>query len=88
MRFDEVLRTFSEFFEREGIRYSLAGGLALLAWGHARTTNDVDFVVELANAERVQKFAESFGMKRRTPLPVFRTIAIRGMRSGTSISFT
>jgi hypothetical protein len=61
MRFDEVLRTFSEFFEREGIRYSLAGGLALLAWGHARTTNDVDFVVELANAQRVQTFAESLG---------------------------
>jgi hypothetical protein len=61
MRFDEVLRTFSEFFEREGIRYSLAGGLALLAWGHARTTNDVDFVVELTNAGRVQTFAESLG---------------------------
>jgi|SRR5207237_1411701 len=61
MRFDDVLRTFSEFFEREGIRYSLAGGLALLAWGHSRTTNDVDFVVDLSNAARVQTFAESLG---------------------------
>jgi hypothetical protein len=61
MRFDAVLRTFSEFFEEEGIRYALAGGLALLAWGHARTTNDVDFVVDGSNAARVQAFAESQG---------------------------
>jgi len=30
MQFDEVLRTFAEFFEREGIRYAVAGGLAIL----------------------------------------------------------
>jgi hypothetical protein len=33
----------------------------VLAWGHARTTNDVDFAIDLSNAQRVQAFAESLG---------------------------
>ena len=61
MQFDEVLRTFSAFFEREGIRYALAGGLALVAWGHTRPTFDADFVVDGSNGERVRAFAESLG---------------------------
>jgi hypothetical protein len=48
MQFDEVLRTWKDFFEREGIRYALIGGLAMRAWGSGRTTEDVDFVVEIA----------------------------------------
>lgn len=59
MDFDEVLRTFAAFFEREGIRHALIGGLALRAWGHVRATQDVDFVVEQTAKERVIAFAES-----------------------------
>src|SRR5262249_46708902 len=33
MQFDEVLRTFGEFFEREKIPYAVIGGLAMQAWG-------------------------------------------------------
>ena len=61
MRFDEVLRTFSEFFEREGVRYVLAGGIAIRAWGHTRPTQDTDFVVSGSDQERVIFFAESLG---------------------------
>jgi len=61
MRFDAVLRTFSELFEREGIRYALAGGLAVVAWGSTRGTNDADFVVDGTNGPRVRSFAESLG---------------------------
>lgn len=61
MQFDAVLRTFSEFFEREGIRFALAGGLAVVAWGHTRSTNDADFVVGRDDGPRVRAFAESLG---------------------------
>lgn len=61
MRFDEVLRTFSEFFEREGVRYALAGGIAIRAWGHSRPTQDTDFVVRGSDQDRVIAFAESLG---------------------------
>jgi hypothetical protein len=61
MQFDEVLRTFAEFFEKEGIRYAVAGGLAVHAWGLSRTTRDIDFVVEGRERERVLAFARARG---------------------------
>lgn len=63
MQFDEVLRTFAGFFEREGIRYAIAGGLAIHAWGHSRTTQDIDFAVEGREQEKVIAFAESIGYR-------------------------
>jgi hypothetical protein len=57
MQFDEVLRTWKEFFEREGVRYAVIGGLAVYAWGGTRPTKDVDFAVELAERDRVIAFA-------------------------------
>jgi len=61
MRFDEVLRTFAVAFDREGIRYAIAGGLAIHAWGRSRSTQDIDFVVDGAERLRVIAVAESLG---------------------------
>jgi hypothetical protein len=61
MQFDAVLRSFSEFFEREGIRYCVIGGLAMQAWGHARFTKDLDIAVSRSEQTRVLAFAESLG---------------------------
>lgn len=63
MRFDEVLRTFISYFERESVEYALAGGLAIVAWGHTRLTHDVDFVVNGSDSDRVIAFAESIGYR-------------------------
>lgn len=63
MKFDEVLRTFSEFFEREGIRYALAGGLAIHAWGHSRFTHDIDFAIDGVHRQRALAFTESIGYR-------------------------
>ena len=63
MQFDEVLRTWKEFFEREGVRYALIGGLAMSAWGSSRSTDDVDFVVEAAAQPLVLEFAEAQGFE-------------------------
>ncbi|MBV9495317.1 MAG: hypothetical protein JOZ54_13800 [Acidobacteria bacterium] len=61
MRFDEVLRTFQQFFEREGVRYALIGGLAMQAWGRSRMTKDVDIAVDRSSQDRVVAFAEGLG---------------------------
>jgi hypothetical protein len=61
MQFDEVLRTFSAFFEREGVRYALIGGLAMQAWGRSRMTKDVDIAVDRSSQQRVVAFAETLG---------------------------
>jgi hypothetical protein len=61
MQFEEVLRTWSAWFEHEGIQYAVAGGNALRAFGHQRATYDVDFVISGADRRRVIAFAESLG---------------------------
>lgn len=61
MQFDEVLRTWKEFFERQELRYTLIGGMAMKAWGRVRLTKDIDFAVDRANQARVVTFAESLG---------------------------
>lgn len=61
MRFDEVLKTFASFFDRDGIRWAVAGGLAMHAWGYSRSTNDIDFIIDGSARGRVIAFAESLG---------------------------
>ncbi|HYC60938.1 MAG TPA: nucleotidyl transferase AbiEii/AbiGii toxin family protein [Thermoanaerobaculia bacterium] len=61
MQFEEVLRTFTEWFEREGIRFAIAGGLAIHAWGRSRTTQDIDFAIDGTARDRAIAFAESIG---------------------------
>ncbi len=61
MQFDKVLRIWSDFFERESIRYVLVGGLAMHAWGRSRLTKDIDFGVEGAARSRTIAHAEALG---------------------------
>jgi len=61
MQFDEVLRTWKEFFESAEIRYVLIDGLAVNAWGRVRLTKDVDFAIDRSNQQRVVAHAESIG---------------------------
>jgi hypothetical protein len=61
VQFDEVLKTFGEFFDRERIRYAVIGGLAVQAWGRSRLTKDVDFAVDVDARDQVIAFAESLG---------------------------
>lgn len=61
MRFDEVLATFVNFFERERLRYAVIGGLAMQAFGYSRFTRDIDLVAEREARDRIVAFAESLG---------------------------
>ncbi|MBK8574559.1 MAG: nucleotidyl transferase AbiEii/AbiGii toxin family protein [Elusimicrobia bacterium] len=57
-------------FEREGVRYVVVGGLAAIAHGVNRYTADIDFVIQLdqANAERAVRVLTSMGLKPRAPV--------------------
>lgn len=63
MRFDLVLTTFCDYFERENIRYAIIGGLAVHAWGRVRPTRDADFAVDAGAGEQVVRFAETLGFR-------------------------
>lgn len=61
MQFDEVLRAWSLFFEEQGIRYAMIGGLAMQAWGRSRFTKDADIAVDRSAQARVIARAELMG---------------------------
>ncbi len=79
MQFDEVLRTWTSWFEAQGVAYALAGGNALRAWGHTRLTYDVDFVIHGQDRER----AIAFAMKVRA----MKSSAMRVLIDAPDIAF-
>jgi hypothetical protein len=68
VRFDEVLRTFAEFFEREGVRWAVIGGLAEGAYGNPRHDMKVAFVIDRAARVRVTTFVESLPLETPTTI--------------------
>jgi hypothetical protein len=56
---------------RAGVRYLVAGGLAVVAHGYVRFTADVDLIVDLerANVDRAIRAFGSLGYRPRAPVP-------------------
>lgn len=55
---------------REGVRYLVAGGLAVNAHGYVRLTHDVDLVVQLDPENILPAFAALAGLDYRPLVPV------------------
>lgn len=61
MNFARVLEEVSTFLDGKGYRYALIGGVALAAYGFARTTLDLDLILDAEAAEDVIRFLEARG---------------------------
>jgi hypothetical protein len=61
VNFARVLEVVSTFLDEKGYRYALIGGVALAAYGCARTTLDLDFIMEAEAQGEVVPFLESRG---------------------------
>jgi hypothetical protein len=59
--FERVLRLLSGHFERASVEWGVIGGLAMAVYGPARTTLDVDIVVDGEHQDRLIAFLESQG---------------------------
>jgi len=59
--FERVLRTLAEFFKENSVEWGVIGGLAMAAHGAARTTLDVDMVVDGAIQDQLIGFLRSQG---------------------------
>jgi len=65
--------SFEEFFRvlnRDGVRYIVVGGVAVVLHGHARFTADIDLVVDLdpSAARRAIRSLTRMGLKPRVPV--------------------
>lgn len=61
MDFAKTLAEIASFLEENNLDYALIGGLALAAYGHPRTTLDIDLVVEYEHQDQIIDFMESRG---------------------------
>jgi hypothetical protein len=61
LNFEIVLRVVSDFLEEKGARHAVIGGVALISYGLARTTLDLDFLVESSGQDDLIQFLESRG---------------------------
>ncbi len=61
MNFRKVFETLVSFFEKKDIDYALIGAFALMAYGYARFTRDVDFIVRKEDKGQIIAFIESLG---------------------------
>jgi len=66
----DSFRTIIEALEMAGVRYLVAGGLAVNAHGFLRYTKDVDFVVELVSPNILAAWKALTGIGYRPIVPV------------------
>ena len=64
--------------EQMGIPYAICGGLAVSAWGHRRTTADVDIVLTPEGLATFKAEAVVRDVERRTPVDLWPTGASPG----------
>ncbi len=61
MDFERILRFLAEFFDETDVEWGVIGGLAMAVHGAARTTLDVDIVVDGAFQDQLIGFLQSQG---------------------------
>lgn len=61
MDLERVLRQLAERFRASEVRYGLTGGYAVAIHGHARTTVDLDFLVDRADLEKIDLILSDMG---------------------------
>ena len=61
MNIKTIFRSLIGFFKQEGIDYALIGAFALKAYGYLRATQDVDFLVRVADQSGIITYLESLG---------------------------
>ena len=66
----ESFETLAATLERAGVRYLVAGGLAVNAHGYVRYTKDIDLVIQLGaeNVERAFAALASLGYRATVPI--------------------
>ncbi|HEU5291520.1 MAG TPA: nucleotidyl transferase AbiEii/AbiGii toxin family protein [Cyclobacteriaceae bacterium] len=93
MTIAQLLRSVTSSLESKGIPYMVSGSMAMIAYTVARTTRDIDMVIEL-NIESVDDFCELFKEHFYLHKPsIEEEVRKRGMfnlideRSGMKIDF-
>jgi len=81
-RFDELIVIVCRYFSENKIEYVIRGGVAVIFQGRFRTTEDIDFVVNLENFD-IENFVE---FCKKNELSVDPYDLVDGMKDGGQIT--
>ncbi|MHA2496387.1 MAG: hypothetical protein ACXAEI_12960, partial [Candidatus Hodarchaeales archaeon] len=56
---EDIIFLIADYFSQKSVEYVIVGGIAVIAWGRPRTTQDIDIIVSHKNLD-VQDFANFF----------------------------
>jgi hypothetical protein len=56
---EEIIFLIADYFSQKSVEYVIIGGIAVIAWGRPRTTQDIDIIVSHKDLD-VQDFANFF----------------------------
>ena len=74
---DLMVGRFAKELEEDDIKYAVVAGYVAVALGRPRTTEDVDFIVVLDDAEKLRKVMGRAGFESLTDLNEFYTTSAR-----------
>lgn len=63
MNFSFTLKNIIEEFDKNKINYALIGGFALGLYNYVRATNDLDFLVDVKDIDKVKNILDNIGYK-------------------------
>ncbi len=79
----ETLRDITRRLDKLATPYAVIGGMALVAHGYRRTTEDVDVLVKADDIDKIHKALSGLGY-----LPIFKgSKAIRNTKTGVRVEF-
>lgn len=64
---DQALPAVRDLLDSAGVAFKVVGGLAVIHHGYARTTEDIDVLVEAGYQDRIDARLEPSGFARETP---------------------
>lgn len=56
---EEIIFLIADYFSQKSVEYVIVGGIAVIAWGRPRTTQDIDIIVSHEDLD-IQDFANFF----------------------------
>jgi hypothetical protein len=87
-RLDKAVIEVVEFLNGQKLLYMIFGGYAVLVWGRARLTEDVDFKIRIHPEQfesLIRAAADVFRIRTRNPLELLRELRVLPLETSTGI---
>lgn len=86
----ESIKIICEYLNKNKINYVIVGGVSVIAWGRARTTEDIDFIIDhnkLTIEDFVNYLNHKPGMFRMDIIGVYNHDNVLSIKNAVDVEF-